>query len=591
MSDPILTVHDLHTYLPSRQGLVHAVDGVSFSIERGTTMALVGESGSGKTVTAHSLAQLLPNNAIYGLNSQIKLGEIDLLQLSEVELRSIRGRRIGMIFQEPMTSLNPVFTIFDQISEVLRIHTTLDTKARLARVMDLLHAVGIPDIKQCMQSYPHQLSGGMKQRVMIAIALAGEPDLLIADEPTTALDVTIQAQVLNLLQEIQQKFSMGILLITHDLAVVSQVADFVAVMYAGQIIEYAKGSEYFAHAQHPYSQRLFESLPSIEKRHHTLDVIPGQPPSLIDVPSGCRFAQRCRYAWDLCEQEMPKLLSTGSQDVRCHLYTKENPLTALPVSKSILLSDEIRHNSEREILTAKDVKVYFPIQKGILRRTVGYVKAVDGVSLSLRAGETLAIVGESGSGKTTLGKSLLNLIPATSGEITKTSTAQIVFQDPYGSLDPRMTVGEMIAEGLIAQKLKPSYTACVPQIKILLQQVGLSTSAIDKYAHQFSGGQRQRISIARALAVSPEIIVCDEPTSALDVSVQAQIINLLKHLQQELGLAYIFISHNIAVVSYLADRVAVMYLGKIIEEGPTEEIINNPKHPYTRSLLDSVPKI
>lgn len=581
MSDEILSVKHLRTYLPSHQGLVHAVDDVSFSILRGKTLALVGESGSGKTVTAHAIAQLLPKDAIYGQDSQILLGDTDLLKLSEVQLRSIRGKRIGMIFQEPMTSLNPVMTIGDQIAEVMRIHSTFNKKARSERVMDLLNAVGITDIKQCILNYPHQLSGGMKQRVMIAMALAGEPDLLIADEPTTALDVTVQAQVLSLLKKIQEEFFMGILFITHDLGVVAQMADQVAVMYAGQIIEYASSQTYFSRVQHPYSQRLFESLPTLEKRHTLLDVIPGHPPSLIDLPGGCRFAPRCRYAWDLCEAQMPALLPSKTQEVRCHLYTKTPPLEELPQMDKRVLAHDKKNREPHLLLKASDVKVYFP-----------HVKAVDGVDLALYAGQTLAIVGESGSGKTTLGKALLKLIPVSSGEIIYLghlrSGAQIIFQDPYSSLDPRMRVGEIIAEGLLAQKVFPNYLSCRQRIMQLLEQVGLSASIIDNFAHQFSGGQRQRIAIARALALSPKVIICDEPTSALDVSVQAQIINLLKKLQQELGIAYIFISHNLAVVSYLADTVAVMYLGKIVEQGSAQEIFTAPKHPYTQALLDSV---
>ncbi|MFA6037277.1 MAG: ABC transporter ATP-binding protein [Legionellales bacterium] len=594
MSDEILTVKHLHTYLPSKQGLVHAVDDVNFSIARGQTLALVGESGSGKTVTGHSIAQLLLKDTLYGQDSQILLGDIDLLKLSEAQLRNIRGKRIGMIFQEPMTSLNPVMTIGAQITEVMRVHTQMNKMQRNAHAMDLLHAVGISDVKQCMENYPHQLSGGMKQRAMIAMALALEPDLLIADELTTALDVTVQAQVLLLLKKIQKEFSMGILLITHDLAIVAQVADHVAVMYAGQIIEYASSDAYFARAQHPYSQRLFESLPALEKRHTVLDVIPGHPPSLIDVPQGCRFAPRCRYAWDLCEIQTPKLLPTQTQQVRCHLYTKENPISELPhVDKHVLAFDKKIHESNL-LLTATDIKVYFPIRKGVFRKTVAYVKAVDGVDINLYAGQTLAIVGESGSGKTTLGKALLKLIPATAGQIAYLgqdgqSGAQIIFQDPYGSLNPRMRVGEIIAEGLLAHKIFPDYAACRQRIIELLEQVGLPPAIIDHYPHQFSGGQRQRIAIARALALSPKIIICDEPTSALDVSVQAQIVNLLKKLQIELGIAYIFISHNMAVVSYLADTIAVMYLGKIVEQAKAEELIEHPKHAYTKILFASVP--
>ncbi|HLF66484.1 MAG TPA: oligopeptide/dipeptide ABC transporter ATP-binding protein, partial [Gammaproteobacteria bacterium] len=383
-------------------------------------------------------------------------------------MRKIRGRRIGVIFQEPMTSLNPVFTVGEQIIEVLRLHTKLNKRARIDRAMELLHAVGIADVKQRMQDYPQQLSGGMKQRVMIAIALAGEPDLLIADEPTTALDVTIQAQVLSVLQKIQQEHSMGILLITHDLGVVAQVADQVAVMYAGQIIEYAPSAVFFANAQHPYSQRLFESLPSIDKRHYALDVIPGHVPSLIDPPMGCRFAARCRYAWDVCQVQMPGLTDSGAQQVRCHLYTKDQPLTQLPVMEKQALKEKMI-TTPLTLLTVEDLSVHFPIRRGLFKRVVGEIKAVDGVDLSVQAGETLAIVGESGCGKTTVAKSLLNLVSATGGKVVYLgqelahlntnklrqfrSQLQIIFQDPFASLDPRMSVDEIISEGLIAQQI------------------------------------------------------------------------------------------------------------------------------------------
>ncbi|MGA2654660.1 MAG: dipeptide ABC transporter ATP-binding protein, partial [Gammaproteobacteria bacterium] len=528
MSDHVLNIQHLHTYLPSQQGLVHAVNDLNFTIKKGETLALLGESGSGKTITAHSIAQLLPEKAIYGQDSKIILGDVDVLTLSEVALRKIRGRKIGMIFQEPMTSLNPVMTIFDQIDEVLRIHTQLTKQERNARIQELLTDVGIPDVKRIMTNFPHQLSGGMKQRIMIAIALALSPDLLIADEPTTALDVTVQAQVLTLLKKLQSQYAMAILLITHDLGVVAQMADTIAVMYAGQIIEYAKRDVYFAGAQHPYSQRLFACLPTIEKRHQQLDLIQGQAPSLIDIPNGCRFAARCDYAWDLCQQVTPELLPTQTQQVRCHLFTKENPLTQLPPLQHALLPIKKNIHTPETLLTANDVKVYFPIQKGIFKRTVDYVKAVDGVDLTLQSGQTLAIVGESGSGKTTLGKALLKLIPATAGKIVYLGqdlrkNAQIIFQDPYSSLDPRMRVGEIIAQGLLAQKIYPNYAACEARIQSLLTQVGLSQAVIEHYPHQFSGGQRQRIAIARALALDPKIIICDEPTSALDVSVQAQI--------------------------------------------------------------------
>ncbi len=606
MSETLLNVKDLHTHL----GKVRAVDGVSFEVRHGETFALLGESGCGKSMTALSLLQLVPQPAGRIVAGQVLLDGADLLALPEVAMRSVRGRRIAMIFQEPMTSLNPVLTIGAQIGESLRRHRGLKGAALRARILELLDAVGIPDPQRRIDGYPHQLSGGMKQRVMIAIALAGEPELLIADEPTTALDVTIQAQVLDLLRQLQRDTGMAILLITHDLGVVAQMADRVAVMYAGQIVEQASRDDFFATPQHPYSRKLFESLPGMEKRSGSLAVIRGSVPSLATTFSGCRFVERCDYAWSTCRSIVPTWIDTAAgAGVRCHLAdplqrnAEHAPLPPLAHALSATVVAVARHNGS--LLEVDDLKIYFPIHQGLFQRVTGQVYAVDGVSLRIAQGRTLALVGESGCGKTTVGKGILQLIRPTAGtvrfdgtELTQLQGAelrrrraqfQIVFQDPYSSMNPRMLVGDIIEEGMITQRIGRDRAERRARVADLLQQVGLAPEMRERYPHEFSGGQRQRICIARALAVRPRLIVCDEPTSALDVSVQAQILNLLKNLQDELGLSYLFISHNLAVVGYLAHDIAVMYLGRIVEQGPVEQVLNNPLHPYTRALLSAVP--
>jgi peptide/nickel transport system ATP-binding protein len=521
-------------------------------------------------------------------------------------MRQVRGGRMGMIFQEPMTSLNPVLNIGDQIAEAVRLHDNLKGKAVIHRVVELLHAVGIPSPAKRMNEYPHQLSGGMKQRVMIAMALAGRPEMLIADEPTTALDVTIQAQVLNLLKSLQRETGMAILLITHDLGVVAETADRLAVMYAGQIVETARVSDFFKGPMHPYSRKLFESLPDSRRRGEQLAVIKGSVPSLEQEFTACRFLTRCELSGNRCSQEIPEWRRMGPElGVRCLLYA-ENPIEqAYRQTVKQPLSHRGPQVGEGEaLLKVADLKVHFPIHKGIFRRVVGHVKAVDGISLNLPKGHTLALVGESGCGKTTAGKGILQL-PRPSGgsvefentELTRLSGGamrklrsdmQIIFQDPMSSMNPRMLVKDIIAEGLHAQKMG-TRTQREWRVKELLDQVGLPEESLDRYPHEFSGGQRQRVCIARALAVNPKMIVCDEPTSALDVSVQAQILNLLKSLQNELELSYLFITHNISVVAYLADEVAVMYLGRIVEQGRVGEILKNPRHPYTEALLSAVP--
>jgi peptide/nickel transport system ATP-binding protein len=519
-----------------------------------------------------------------------------------------------MLFQEPDSSLNPVLTVGQQIGEVLERHTALRGESKRKRMLDLLQAVGIPDPARRLTEYAFQLSGGMKQRVMIAVALAGEPDLLIADEPTTALDVTIQAQVLELLSGLQRESGMAILLITHDLGVVAQMAHKVAVMYAGQIIEVATREQFFRAPLHPYSRKLFQALPGGARRAGELAVIRGQVPPLTTQFRGCRFAERCDSAWERCHAEAPELIACDDgHRVRCHLYEGETVTRAeakiaadQPVAQDI--SGIAAHpHAGAALLSVRDLKVHFPIHKGLFRRTVGHVKAVDGISLDIAAGRTLALVGESGCGKTTAGKAMLQLIRPSAGtvqfggrELTRLhgrglrahrADFQLIFQDPYASLDPRMRITDVLAEGMQALGVAATGAERSAQMDAMLTQVGLNADAKLRYPHEFSGGQRQRIAIARALAVDPKLIVCDEPTSALDVSVQAQILNLLKRLQRELGLAYLFITHNIAVVEYLAHEVAVMYLGRIVERGTVQAVLSAPKHPYTQALLSAVPTL
>ncbi len=607
MSDPLLRIKNLKTWLGSKDNPVKAVDGVDLEIHKGETFALLGESGCGKSMTALTMMRLLPASGRI-LDGSIKLGDTDILSLPEAAMRNERGGRMGMIFQEPNTSLNPVLTVGDQIAESVKVHAGAPKSERNDIVVGLLKAVGIPDPERRVREYPHQLSGGMKQRVMIAIALAGKPELLIADEPTTALDVTIQAQVLRLLKDLQQETGMAIMLITHDLGVVSEVADRIAVMYAGQIIEVATREEFFSEPKHPYSRKLFESVPGKTRRGQPLAVIQGSVPALNKEFKGCRFADRCEEVLDMCHSQIPVWTKTrDEQGVRCHLYTDG----AVPV-KNITkpqrqVIEENKDRSTKPLLQVKDLKVHFPIHKGVLRRTVGYVKAVDGVSMNITTGHTLALVGESGCGKTTVGKGILQLIRPTAGsvkfdgdELTKLkgdalrrrrSDMQIIFQDPMASMNPRMLVGDIIAEGMQAQRIGKNKMERMVRVTELLNQVGLPADAAKRYPHEFSGGQRQRICVARALAVDPLLIVCDEPTSALDVSVQAQILNLLKDLQDELDLSYLFITHDISVVAYLAHEVAVMYLGRIVERGTVQEVLESPQHPYTKALLSAVPVV
>ncbi|MFZ3036813.1 MAG: ABC transporter ATP-binding protein [Rugosibacter sp.] len=644
----LLTVKDLVIDI----GQSRPIDGISFAIAAGECFALLGESGCGKSMTALALMRLLPPNAAVSQGSiEFAAKEnqaLDLLSLPEQKMRQIRGGGIGMIFQEPATSLNPVMRIGQQIGEALALHGQRQRQA--ARAIELLTQVGIPDPVRRLDEYPFQLSGGMKQRVMIAMALAGRPQLLIADEPTTALDVTIQAQVLDVLDRLRREQGMAVLLISHDLGVVARMADRVGVMYAGQLVETAPRAAFFERPTHPYAVRLFAALPDPSRRGSQLATIPGSVPPANTRYTGCRFAARCSDAMPVCRTAMPAW--RGVENAAANSFANEPPnaaanqaaekvrsmhavrcfLECAPQAAAPVEAGKIEVESASPgvaiqgnalpLLAVTGLKVHFPIRRGVLQRTVGHVRAVDGVSFTLHAGRTLALVGESGCGKTTAGKAILQLVPPTGGQVNLRGQSlaglsaremrplraqmQMIFQDPFASLNPRMRVGEIIAEGMRALAVgtgevgaaagkrssgKNPSTQATPyaaRVAMLLERVGLHAGMADRYPHEFSGGQRQRIAIARALAVNPALLVCDEPTSALDVSVQAQILNLLAQLQREHQLAFLFITHNIAVVDYLAHEVAVMYLGQIVEQGTTDEVLRNPQHPYTKALLAAV---
>ena len=606
MSEVTLAAEGLATRIDTTAGELRAVDGVDFELRKGECFALVGESGCGKSMTALSLLRLLPESGRIA-GGRVLLKGHDLLALPEAAMRAVRGRRVAMIFQEPSTALNPVLTVGRQVLEVIERHLGLAGEEAKRRALALLESVGIPDAARRFDEYPFQLSGGLKQRVMIAAALAADPEVLVADEPTTALDVTIQAQILELLARLQAERGMALLLITHDLAIVAQMAHRVAVMYAGQVVELATREQFFRAPQHPYSRKLFDAVPTPEKRSGELAVIPGQVPSLLADFRGCRFAERCDEAFERCKWVAPNLVELpGGHLSRC-LLREKGPAAPPGVVKVVAGRRSSSAGESAVLLEVADLKVHFPIRRGLFKRTVGHVKAVDGVSLQIREGRTLALVGESGCGKTTVGKAILRLIAPTGGMVRhagadlatlsgedlrlRRRAMQIVFQDPYASLNPRMRVGDILAEGMRALNVGGDEAGRAARIDVLLDQVGLPRSALARYPHEFSGGQRQRIAIARALAVEPRLIICDEPTSALDVSVQAQILNLLRELQSRLGLAYLFITHNLSVVEYLAHEVAVMYLGRIVEQGTVDEVLGSPRHPYTEALLSAVPQI
>jgi len=602
-----LNVKNLVVDLQTESGMARAVDALNLTLQKGQTFALVGESGCGKSMTALSLLRLLPDNAVIQ-SGQVKLSDVDVFQLSENQMRSIRGRRISIIFQEPSTSLNPVMTVGDQILEVISQHTSLKGEAARGRALEWLTKVGLPEPARRMGSYPFEMSGGQLQRVMIAIALAAEPDLLIADEPTTALDVTIQAQILDLLKSLQKERGMAMLLITHDLAVVSGMADQVALMYAGQIVEVASAADFFVRPSHPYAKLLLQALPGEDLRGRQLAAIHGTVPALTQVFQGCRFAPRCPYQMASCvEKSVTMTALAEDHHVRC-VRANDVGLQALSLSplrdRSSIVS--IDHSV---LLSVQNLSVTYSMGGGVLGGRQSF-QAVKNVSFDIQKGQTLALVGESGCGKTTIGKALLQLLtPQTQvtghavlqGQnlfqlkgrdlMASRRQLQIIFQNPFASLNPRMRVQEILEEGM--KSLHPEWSTHQRQadLKVLMDQVGLRKDALDRYPHEFSGGQRQRIAIARALAVKPRLIVCDEPTSALDVSVQAQILNLLKELQDSLGVSFLFVTHNIGVVAYLADKVAVMHEGEIVEIGDASQILNNPQAIYTKTLLSAVPQL
>ncbi|WP_425258980.1 ABC transporter ATP-binding protein [Rubrivivax sp. RP6-9] len=621
-----MQIDDLRVELDAEAGLVRAIDGLRLAIERGETFALVGESGCGKSMTALALMRLLPDNGSVTAGSILLDvpggGRVDTVDLPEAAMRRIRGGRIGMIFQEPGTSLNPVMRVGDQLVEAIETHTALRGAPARAKAVDWLRRVGIPEPERRIDDYPFRMSGGQKQRVMIAMALAAEPDFLIADEPTTALDVTIQAQVLDLLRTLQREQRMGMLLITHDLAVVSGMAHRVALMYAGQIIEVAPAAEFFARPLHPYAQALMRALPAADRRDRTLEAIAGTVPPLSQRFTGCRFAPRCASVQPRCHETLPELVEAlPRHQVRCLLHAAGAPASlgaqapvaapaALEVARRADARAGVPSDAQPPLLDVQGLHVRFPLKRGFLQRSRTHFHAVDGVSFQVGRGETVALVGESGCGKTTTGKAIVQLlrrVAVTEGRalldgadlfelqgaalVQARRQVQIIFQDPFASLNPRLRVFDLLEEGLLALHGELDVAARRQRIETLIDQVGLRRDALLRYPHEFSGGQRQRIAIARALAVQPRLIVCDEPTSALDVSVQAQILNLLRQLQRELGVSYLFITHNIGVVEYVADRIAVMQAGRIVEQGPCHGVLQQPQHGYTRQLLAAVPRL
>ena len=571
----LLEVTDLRTSFHTRNGVYRAVDGVSFSLGKGETLGIVGESGSGKSVTCYSLMGLIPQPPGRIEGGTAMFDSVDLLHCSPAEARRIRGKRIAMIFQDPMTSLNPYLRISEQLIEPLLIHEKISKADALARGLAMLEAVGINDAARRLHSYPHEFSGGMRQRVMIAMALITRPEILIADEPTTALDVTVQAQILELLKRLQRELGMAVIFVTHDLAVVSGLCDRVQVMYAGRIVESAPTRDIFRSPQHPYTKALQRCIPALQEKGRELFTIPGLPPDLSKP-------------------------FTEEQLLARFALPPEPPTPAVVAARAA-------PGGDGPAIEVRDVQTYFPIEKGfIFKHEAGVVKAVDGVSFTVQRGEVLGLVGESGSGKSTLARTIMQLVPTTGGTVmlggrnlTAATAAEItavrrelqmVFQDPFASLNPRMTVFATLAEPLTVHRVVPPAQVSA-RVAQLMEQVGLAPRFMQKYPHEFSGGQRQRIAIARALALEPQVIIADEPVSALDVSIQAQILNLLAGLVRNMHLTMIFIAHDLSVVKHISDRIAVMYHGKIVELGPAVDVMERPQHPYTRTLISAIPRI
>jgi peptide/nickel transport system ATP-binding protein len=626
-NDPILAVRDLKVHFALKEGVVRAVDGASFDVHLGRTLGIVGESGCGKSVTTRALLQLIdpPGRIVGGTLNYRPANQttpVDLAQLDPEgsEMKAIRGGDIGLIFQEPMTSFSPVHTIGNQITEAIRLHQPISQRAAQELAVDWLQRVHMPNAAQRMNEYPYQLSGGLRQRAMIAMALCCNPRILIADEPSTALDVTTQAQILDLLRELQEAHHMAIIFITHDLGVIAEIADDVAVMYLGRVVEEAPVKEIFHAPKHPYTRALMTSMPNIYSPSRTrLPSIQGSIPHPLNRPTGCAFHPRCpSFMPGVCERAEPALLElTAAQRVSCFLYDHTQPRPAVAATPVVQVvngteapATKGRSESTTALLEVKNLTKFFPIQKGFLRRVVGHVRAVDQISFTLKQGETLSLVGESGCGKTTTARCVLRAVEPTSGEIllrtrddvtvdlAHMSQAQIrplrrdmqmIFQDPFSSLNPRMTVFDVVGEPLLVNGVR-SRSERQDRVEQLLRQVGLRPEYMDRFPHAFSGGQRQRIGIARALALNPRFIVADEAVSALDVSVQAQVLNLMLDLQEELGLTYLFVSHDLSVVNQVSDRVVVMYVGKIVEVATPQQLFSAPKHPYTAALLASLPK-
>ncbi|UCG23024.1 MAG: ABC transporter ATP-binding protein [Chloroflexota bacterium] len=611
----LLEIQNLVTQFDTQEGTVHAVNGVNLTVNEGEILALVGESGSGKSVTMLSVMGLIPQPPGKIVSGEIYFDGLNLSTFSNKQMRGIRGKDMAMVFQDPNSSLNPVMSVGRQITEALKLHTDLSSLEAQDQAIELLNLVGIPEAEKRAGDYPHQFSGGMRQRVMIAMALSCDPKLLIADEPTTALDVTIQAQIVELVKNLQRTMGMAVIWITHDLGLVANLASRVAVMYAGRIVEEGKVEDIYARTRHPYTQGLLESIPQLGADvPDSLQEIKGTPPDLMREMAGCPFAPRCFHVDEYCLDATPQLSHTdvAGQLSACWHWDgliKPEDIALTPVDSGgngagAKLSPDGKP-AEKEIIVQVDgLKTYFTIRKGILQRKVGDVRAVDGVDLEIRRGETLGLVGESGCGKTTFGRTVLRLYEPSQGSITfdgqdltsldnKEMRAirqrmQMIFQDPYSSMNPGMRVWEIIGEPLKVHG-KGNNAEIKAQASELLEKVGLNANHIDRHPHEFSGGQRQRIVIARALSLNPDFIICDEPVSSLDVSVQAQIINLLEELQRDFGLTYLFIAHDLAVVRHISDRVAVMYLGKIVELTDRDSLYSQPYHPYTQALLSAVP--